>query len=433
MRSRMTCTLLLSILLIAASCARKSRTPAEIATAVTDTTCPDSAFLVDMRDKLKDTQHRDQANEALRNYAWALFAQVTGRGERRPKWTFGHTVDSAAILQPQPDSQGVAVPVSLFRSMELLPPTSTDDSLRGLVTVLMNDASMQHIRASKLYTPAKIKEYQSQGVHQIPEFGCGSINVKATWRVIPHGASAPIGVWADDQTMGGDEWTWRKWILVDAGAANPGMPPGSPWDPSRRTYEANHKDAQLDEFYTVTLGSPGDFVWAGLTDDLKKLLHKGDNLILVGLHVAAKMDPDWIWTTFWWNPIGVGASHQKDMPAWVKDDHRWRNFAMNLDVSMILSCGHDDSQPPCPPVGASPPDPLAPVFNPYLEGTTLLNFTTNCMRCHKNASPDSDISNLDPQPPNNLEGKVLLDYVWSLQHILGNHHPAKLQDASTGK
>jgi hypothetical protein len=270
----------------------------------------------------------------------------------------------------------------------------------------MNDASIRHIEHFGLLVPAEILKFQKVGAHQMPEFGCGAINVKAAWRVVPMGQSSPIGVWTDMQT-GGSEDSWKHWIQVDSvSEVNAPTPLGGRWDPSRRITP----DAQIQDFYSVVLGSPDDFLSAGLTPDLRKVLHPGDSLILVGLHVAAKRDADWIWTTFWWSPDNVDSPFRSQMPDWMVNDKRWRHYSMNLDVSMVLNKSH------------------GPVFNPYLEGTTLLNATTNCMRCHKNASfPQNDLSAIVPHPPDLMEGRVLLDYVWSLNRVLSakSHAPTQ--------
>jgi hypothetical protein len=390
---RTTCTLILPILFTTlASCATRPPESAPRAM-VTDTTCADSALLVRLRGNLLSASAQS-AKEELRDYSWRLFGEVTGPGENRPKWTFGRTVDSAGIASPP---LGIAAPRSLFQSLEFKAIPEADP-LRELVTVLMNDASMRHLESNKLYVRAEIEKYRKLGVHQIPEFGCDAINVKASWRVVPRGQALPIGIWIDSQTSGGTEDTWGKWIQVDGvGGATASTRSGGHWDPARRIMP----DAQLQDFYSVVLGSPGDFLSAGLTPDLKTQLHPGDSLILVGLHVAAKRDADWIWTTFWWTPDNISEPLRSRMPAGTTQDRRWHHLAMNVDVSMLLDAFHP------------------PVFNPYIEGTTILGPSTNCMGCHKNAS-SQDAVNPRPKPPDFTENTVQLDYVWALQRILSD-------------
>jgi hypothetical protein len=363
-----------------------------------DTSCKESTDIVRFRERIQ--QGDSSSEDALRDMAWNLLGDVTGAPDGPPGWLHWRLIDSARQDQAKRLSASEGITLTLAQSDELRLLAPGQDLSDAPVTVFINDASWDHIKDDHLDSRDKWEKYRSLGVHQIPEFHCGSTNIKATWRVVPKGYSLPLGVWAGGpESTGGQENTWSQWIQVDNGIAQSIYPGELYWNPRAKM----NQNAQVSDFYSISPGPTVIVSLDGSNNNIAKRLQPGDTLVLVGLHIAVKRHADWFWATFWWNPDGVGDNYKRGMPAWMSKDPRWRHYAMNLDVTMKNTAGSKYH-------GA--------VFNPYLEGLMPGGPVTNCMGCHKNAAYPGFNFSASPKAPDAIEDFVLSDYVYSLGHLV---------------
>jgi hypothetical protein len=134
----------------------------------------------------------------------------------------------------------------------------------------------------------------------------------------------------------------------------------------------------------------------------RTLANPGDYLILVGMHVATKEIPNWVWATFWWHDHPEAGPFAANRPDSVRDP--WRNYLMNVSYDMNEPREFDGS----PHVN----------FNPYLEAQMVGGTKSNCMTCHRLAA--SPLIPMSTKPgaisvsDTRFDDKIKLGFLWSL-------------------
>jgi hypothetical protein len=122
-------------------------------------------------------------------------------------------------------------------------------------------------------------------------------------------------------------------------------------------------------------------------------LGRGDLAILLGMHVATKETPDWVWATFWWHDHpGTGRFAAGRPPLEGPAAH----YLMDVAYSGDASC-----------------------MNPWLEARFVDGVHSNCLTCHQRAAlgaadylpvTHGTLARHDPY----FAGKLATDFVWTL-------------------
>jgi hypothetical protein len=94
-------------------------------------------------------------------------------------------------------------------------------------------------------------------------------------------------------------------------------------------------------------------------------------LVLVGVHVATKEIPEWVWATFWWDIHSVSDRYAEGRPASINS--KWAHFLMNTTLDATTPHESDRGPKIC--------------FNPFLETSIPPNgVISNCLQCHRQAA-----------------------------------------------
>jgi hypothetical protein len=372
--------------------------------------------LLYMRDKADK-----RANVKMRAHAWELFAGLT-RG-KNPIWNSWYTKCNLGLMECS-DAPGdkdssnrllgsFEVPVQFLQQFvekaqfrgnvsSLTQPDSVQQSNSELIqalekfltiqrehpqfaSVLFNEEAKTHIIKDclhppevtighsivapctpKLYTPAKIEEFESGSVvlkttwARVPKEG-GSINTynPCVWKTIKdeHCSVTPVPVMVN-----------TKKTACTQGDYEYGVP--------------------ISCFYSIQL-TQNDADWANQHINEKDglvsigfffLPKAGDYLVLTGVHVTTKETPDWVWATFWWSTDPAKDPKAAGRPASIRRE--WRNFVMDTTLSATTPTEEDGGPKIC--------------FNPYLE----LNLPhdgdiSNCLQCHSKAAYASPSAKVD--------------------------------------
>jgi hypothetical protein len=303
--------------------------------------------------------------------------------------------------------------------------------------VLFNATACEHIRKFRLYDKEVLEKRVAMFYktpvdappeeRDIPSFPAASIVTKAFWLTID-AAGSDITVW-DSTDPTGAICRPACARMIEVRPANKG----------EACNLANLKNGPVLSscFYNipVTKENQGTFK-SSIT------VEPGDVLVLVGLHIITKEIPDWVWSTFWWNPQANQGRFAAD-----KFDQKiikgvWRNYLMDTTFSMETPRESQQQRKSaslktgCIQIGCtSTESPSAKIcFNPYLEGNLPdRGQLSNCMNCHKQATFHGIVPDPRGLPrrgyldsaascfsPENMQ-LMRLDYLWSL---------APLEDAS---
>ena len=172
-------------------------------------------------------------------------------------------------------------------------------------------------------------------------------------------------------------------------------------------------------------------------------LEEGDLLILVGMHVASKQTPEWLWATFWWRgPDQERLSgtywtcQDAQRPSSIAAVEPWKNYSMDTTASLQLLKPRPDPRTDEALCGYPPTlgdqlhvDPAdqgyLATYNPFAEANFPNGLKANCVNCHARASTTAT---RDAKVPvfhdiyspslSDLEGTIRLDYLWSLRRRL---------------
>lgn len=181
----------------------------------------------------------------------------------------------------------------------------------------------------------------------------------------------------------------------------------------------------------------------------------GDQVILIGMHVASRENPRWTWQTFYWSPtpnaplfpssnlMAAGRTTVKGLSTAA------RNYNVSLGYNMVSPAAPPMLQPDSKLVTANRGSVYA--LNPYIEGTftpdvfgeqenryrlyglqriykpnNIEGISSNCMSCHHQAVYSSSVQGAvdmfvaDQYVARNAPwfiGKLQTDFAWSLSGV----------------
>jgi hypothetical protein len=387
-----------------------------------------------------------QTMKALRIQAWRLFEQATGR-ERvfdSPRWV--PKSDAYKPSGPEKREKGV----DLFQAEELLSADLYTNKHGERIpqqpltyeSTFFNLAAVKHIRNQEypLYSPSTTQSLLDSVRTDIPDFPGDSMVVKTFWRALPKEGSVPVGLWG-----------WK------------GLPPNA--DPLFETanfpynFPNGYACVELNpspkshclqakkSFFMTTVRQHGpDFSCANgfATSCPVDNLPPGQNLILLGMHIASKQRPDWLWATFWWR--GDRDISGKPIPrtngdSWTCDNAQRpprlsKGVASNY--SMDLTIGLDFRKPQVmepylavcgTPMTIGKNEELLAAFNPFVEELMTKGRKSSCINCHSRADTRKDPDQNIPIPCDegkpklsDFEGNIRTDYLWSIRKFLAQTH-----------
>lgn len=263
---------------------------------------------------------------------------------------------------------------------------------QAYASTYINSVADEHIRACEVLNAAVVKTELQRGQRDVVNFPPGSIAVKAIWRLVPP-AGVRLGLWrksagdaraASRFPLAFAESEWGNSVVVMPSGANRVSPSAPMIKPGSVITTDSFFSLQVTPQQASTIrGEDGSHP---PQDSL---------MILVGLHVASKDTPDWLWATYWWS----------DQPTMSELPAPWNHFASEMALSMLKSNAA-----------------ALRVFNPYLEVGTDGGLWTNCMTCHVAAGYCANV----PVPRKNgdsitfagAQSRLRTDYLWSVGRTL---------------
>jgi hypothetical protein len=367
-------------------------------------------------------QGRRNAIRAMREHGWALLQAVIAPPPgcpADPLWRTWPSLDQVFRLpnspaRIRPGTLELHIPSKILADIPAPPPPA----FPSLSAVYFNRPAASHIHRLLFFDPSLLRNALLVGRRDLPEFPSGSVTIKTFWRRVPSrkGSRLRLSIWTaqDEANANGQKYPPENWtscvniavVLPPGGGTTAPCIEGGGRSVSGPFYP--HTD-----FYHVPVTETDRAQLASLLPaDEQADLVEGDFLVLIGLHVAAKEMPDWVWTTFWWKPANRQVlSDISFRPADLARRGPWMNYAMNISLSMNYP---DDMN------GLRPA-----VFNPYVEGANIENGTSsNCMTCHSGASyPEvpkipglnTTFTDRSGPPSNAFELHIRTDYVWSFR------------------
>lgn len=364
-------------------------------------------------------QIRDADDVAgMRRHAWDLLAMVTAPGAGgQPQWRTWH--ERSEVLERSSSSPG-----GFEGTSPSAVPSETGRQRRGgaaplhLATALsvhFNPAAEQHVRANgygSAETYAKLKStFDSQGAvaaeRKLADFPGDAVTVKAMWRIVP-ASSSPGETWVlpvfdpteRDASASYPTNKWDRSVVLDMSGKD--VPEGTTADVNIPRQPRKARVVSINRFYHITLGA----------EQARAVnASPGDVAVLVGLHVATREIPTWVWATYWWHDRPDEGEFAAGRPGEIAGSV-WGNYLMNVE----FGDGRN---------GASKA-PRRPVFNPYLEAQLKRGITSNCFSCHQQASLTSELYQAPSSPVRTFplsdsdptfKDRIRTGFVWSLTGV----------------
>ncbi len=328
---------------------------------------------------------------ALRQHAWMLWSALTADSKTSrppatrpssfqtlPRWQTWYPAEDVlrASLQPppnrlkfSPDDQRMLL-LEFPRQLRKPEPPSRNKQIAPVrESVVLSSALYNSVTCEQIVTHhlgdsgVKNNLLYNKKTHDITSFQGheDAMALKTMWMRISRDGCDHIPVWdgipgvpkaTDNQNI-----TWPRTVSVRV----------------RRGQVCGNSSStvDLDDFYWYQLGDPKE------VDRIQSLfppdgVHTGDFMILVGMHVATREIPNWVWSTFWWHDHPVYGAFAADRPSPSLIRGTWRHYLMDT--------AYDMDRP-----WQSTAQPKA-TFNPYLEGDMPDGVRSNCMTCHRRAA-----------------------------------------------
>jgi hypothetical protein len=194
-----------------------------------------------------------------------------------------------------------------------------------------------------------------------------------------------------------------------------------------------------DAFYTATLAAE-DVANVKCDANCTEHAQPGDFMILVGMHIAAKTTPEWLWATYWWRD-SEAAEHKPwpDGESWtcvaaqreiaIKSlKTPWSNYSMDVTASFKHAKPFVNPAENCGEPGRLGRDEQkVAMYNPFVEARFANGLKSSCVHCHAAVNTNTHLRVPDVLPPyyslqglslSDFEGHVRLDYIWSLRRSL---------------
>lgn len=248
----------------------------------------------------------------------------------------------------------------------------------------------------------------------------GSAALKTFWYHIPAGRTVAVRVW---------DWAaTRDALKLDVTRLPQQCVADSAQTASKARAAGRSCVVATASFYTIQVDDKHPFRCAKA---LCPPLASGDLLIMVGMHIASKQMPEWLWATWWWQgPANsdeaawtCGAAQR---PATIGAAGPWSNYAMNVTASFRKEKPRLTEDDPCGSPGViTGGQELRATYNPFVEAREENGLKSSCVDCHSRASTKSAaelaIPSVDETGGPTLagfEGHVRLDYLWTLRRAL---------------
>ncbi|MEO8701680.1 MAG: hypothetical protein ABI867_16660 [Kofleriaceae bacterium] len=308
---------------------------------------------------------------AMRGNGWGVWERLQDRWEGWP---------SSDVVFGAPDRR--------FRALQ--PFLAGDhvevETLPIMFTVVFDPSAAAHVR-------------RSPGI--VPVFPRSAIALKAVWYPVHREGLTRLPVW-DDAPAHPDEAgnpirTWTRSVMIDPGIG--GADHNA--DDGDRIVDGVHH-VPLSAFVYRTLETTAEIA-AARAASRDVTLAAGDSVVLIGMHVATKQIPAWVWATLWWHDRPDAGPFAADRPATL------RGPAAHYLMAVAYSAQTPED------ADGSPHSAM----NPYLEARFPGGLHSNCVACHQRAAYGAvdylpvtrgTLATGDPY----FDGKTSSDFVWSL-------------------
>ena len=281
---------------------------------------------------------------ALRTHGWELWQRLAT-----------HWQDLVPADRVLGHSDRMFRPLRPFRDGTV---TETE-TLPVMFSVAFDPSAAAHIRDHALASRAALGKLAT-----FPAFPRSAIAVKLVWYPIHRDRVARIPIWDGEVIAGRNpDRTWRRTVAIDPA-----------------------------QFITRTLTTDAELA-AARTIAHDPTLARGDLAVLLGMHVATKETPDWVWATFWWHDRADTGPYAAGRPALPGPAG---HYLMDVAYSGDGSC-----------------------MNPWLEARFPDGVHSNCLTCHQRAAfgatdylpvTHGTLRADDPY----FAGKLPTDFVWTL-------------------
>ncbi len=358
----------------------------------------------------------DRYLEKLRICAWRLLEPLTHKTSGFPDsaaWTRADEVLPDADAQ----SRNGLRPAEELRAVRAAKP-ATEPELYEMT--FFNDTAARFIQTGpdRLDRPATTGALLAKNVREI-QFPAGSAALKTFWYHVPKAQTVPVRVW---------DWAATKSLQLDISSLTSQCVADSSATAKNAAADGRTCVAAASAFYTIEIGDKDLFRCARAQCPP---LARGDLLILVGMHIASKQMPEWLWATWWWQGSSLqggdawtcGAAHR---PSAVGKAGPWANYAMNVTASFRKEKPVLARDNPCgAPAVIEGGQELRATYNPFVEAREENGLKSSCVDCHSRASTKSanelavpGIEETGGPLVSGFEGHIRLDYLWSLRRTL---------------
>ena len=359
-------------------------------------------------DSVTNLNHlRPDSMKALREIGWALLVPLTAKNEGLPD-SSAWTPSRDLFPFSQTSFHSLPLEVDLIDPQRLEP----QEPLRYEST-FFNPVASRHIRNQRLNEPATTQVLQAGYLREVV-FPPESMALKTFWYPLKPGGEIKVRLWDWNRIKEHQGTDLDNTVTFDRRCV--------------RMRAENGCLAAKDTFYTVVADDPALFCRA----DCKVHPDKGDLMLLIGVHIASKQTPEWLWATYWWRGNDDTTLHgdfwtcqDAQRPKAIEDLKRspWLNYSMNVTASFKVALPLAAKDEKC-----GYPGPIQDyqeyqaMYNPLVEALFSSGLKSSCVNCHARATTNREVvkdlvpSELDKDSPHfhAAEGHIRLDYMWSL-------------------
>jgi hypothetical protein len=361
-----------------------------------------------------------ESMKQIRTAAWKLLYPFTRRIEglpSEPDWT------SVTRIPPPPAKKGEGETSAdkdrpVPSKLGLMPPQVARTPVDIYEAAFLNETAWKFAR--NLPTKEQLKQRFARDLELPPQ----SMTIKMFFYRVKPGEEADVRL-----------WDWNKVRVSDL----------TYLDSSMLGTQCVMLEASLprciaarDHFYTVRVTKDNKSFFSCGARACASDAQDGDLLIMIGMHIASKQTPEWLWATFWWRGADNAnlsghfwTCQNAQRPKSIATADRWKNYSMDATASFQLLKPEFDPKSKDARCGAPPPlgDKKTPdpknqqylaTYNPFVEADFDNGLKSSCVNCHSRASTGRNLESppmlTDFESPHaqDFEWHVRLDYLWSL-------------------
>lgn len=288
-----------------------------------------------------------------------------------------------------------------------------------------NGIAAGFIESERLNRPETTEALLSRNIRDV-QFPAGSAALKTFWYHLPKGQVLDVRVWNWNATSAGT--TGASPLTVDVSRLERQCVVDTAATGRKQGAKGRQCLVASEAFYTIAVSAQDAFRCSRAQC---APLAQGDTLVLVGMHIASKQMPEWLWATWWWQGRSVSGGESwtcgaAQRPHAIGASGPWANYAMNVTASFRYERAAVAADDPCGAPAALPGgQERRATYNPFVEAREENGLKSSCVDCHSRASTKSAAELVTPGVEEtggptvaSFEGHVRLDYLWSIRRSL---------------